>query len=73
MDGSDEANEGEWIFTSSTETERLYLTHTMEVDTFKNCLQIAWANELQSVSCGYTAGRALVCESEGDHVNSRLS
>ena len=67
MDGSDEANEGEWIFTTSTETERPYITNTNEVDSTRNCLKIESATELGHTPCELETERAIVCESEGNN------
>ena len=68
MDASDEANEGEWIFTSSTETEQPYITNTNMVDSTKNCLMITSATALEHIPCDSTTSRAIVCESEGNRI-----
>ena len=65
MDGSDEAEEGEWIFTL-TETERLYIPNLTDVDRLRNCLGIISATKLSSTECDLEKDRAIVCESEGN-------
>ena len=67
MDGTDQHNEGEWIFTTSTETERPYITNTNEVDRTRNCLHILSATELSHTLCEWETTRAIVCESEGNN------
>ena len=67
MDGSDEANEGEWIFTTSSETEPPYITNTNDMDNTRNCLQILSATELGHTLCEWETNRAVVCESEGNN------
>ena len=65
MDGSDEANEGEWIFTS-TEIERPYIPNLNAVDRLRNCLEIVSATELGNTKCDFETNRAIVCESKGN-------
>ena len=68
VDGTDEAEFEQWIFTSTT--ERVYVPSDLTTDSHRNCLQIISADMLARTSCRYEAGRSVFCESEGNY--SRL-
>ena len=66
VDGTDEADEGQWIFTSSN--ERVLVTPNLvnAVDTGQNCLQILSTDTVGYTGCSLERHRALFCESEGN-------
>ena len=70
VDGTDEAEEGQWIFTSSDERALVTSNLVNAVDTERNCLQILSTDTVGYTGCYLEKHRAVFCESEGNY--SRL-
>ena len=64
VDGTDEAEYEQWIFTSSN--ERVFVPSDLESDPDRNCMQITSADTLARTQCDYVEDRAVFCESEGN-------
>ena len=68
VDGTDEAEFEQWIFTSTT--EQVFVPPDLAPHSSRNCLHILSADTLARTSCGYRTNRAVFCEQEGNY--SRL-
>ena len=68
VDGTDVLDEGEWLFTESTDGP--FIPNNIEVDTDRNCLVIVSANTSYDTNCQSELDRAMFCESEGNYSQS---
>ena len=73
VDGTDEADEGQWIFTSSDERALVTFNLVNAVDTERNCLQILSTDTVGYTGCYLEKHRAVFCESEGNYSRSYIA
>ena len=76
VDGTDEADEGQWILTSSDERALVTYNLVNAVDTVRNCLEIFTSGSshiLGYTSCSLEKHRAVFCESEGNYSRSYIA
>ena len=65
VDGTDEANEGEWVFTSTNEQPYLPFNSDENVgNTYENCLDFTSINSLLDRPCSLIFNRSVICEYE---------
>ena len=65
VDGTDEANEGDWVFTSTNEQPYLPFNSGENVgNTDENCLEFTSINSLLDRPCNFVLNRSVICEYE---------
>ena len=65
VDGTDEVNEGEWVFTSTNEQPYLPFVSGENVgNTDENCLEFTSINSLPDRPCNFILDSPVICEHE---------